>query len=134
MNGWTEERVARLCDLWGRGVSAADIARDLGGIHRNAVIGKVMSLRLGDRREPAPARSCAAPGCTVRLAPETTTMVCKDHVHGPHCLCGPCVARRAKPAPVARANVRVARVPQVGISLSGGNVMVAVSLPREPWA
>ncbi len=50
---WTEERVARLAKLWAEGLSASQIANDLGGVTRNAVIGKVHRLGLSGRAKPA---------------------------------------------------------------------------------
>lgn len=44
--GWTDKRVARLRELWTDGHSASAIASDLGGISRNAVIGKARRLKL----------------------------------------------------------------------------------------
>ena len=46
---WTDDRVARLRELWGAGQSASQIATDLGGVTRNAVIGKVHRLGLSGR-------------------------------------------------------------------------------------
>lgn len=46
---WTDERVALLTKLWGEGLSASQIARQLGGVTRNAVIGKVHRLKLSGR-------------------------------------------------------------------------------------
>jgi len=46
---WTDERVARLTKLWAEGLSASQIAADLGGVTRNAVIGKVHRLGLSGR-------------------------------------------------------------------------------------
>lgn len=43
---WTEERVARLRELWEEGLSARQIAEGLGGITRNAVIGKANRMGL----------------------------------------------------------------------------------------
>src|SRR5215831_6036789 len=51
--GWTEERVEQLKSLWGDGLSASQIARVLGGVTRNAVIGKVHRLGLAGRAGPA---------------------------------------------------------------------------------
>jgi GcrA cell cycle regulator len=48
---WTEERVALLERLWGQGFSASQIASQLQGVSRNAVIGKIH--RLGKRNGPA---------------------------------------------------------------------------------
>ncbi len=55
---WTEERVESLKKLWQDGLSASQIAGELGGITRNAVIGKVHRLGLSGR---AKAPSSAAP-------------------------------------------------------------------------
>jgi len=41
---WSDERSERLRDLWVKGFSASQIARDLGGVSRNAVIGKITRL------------------------------------------------------------------------------------------
>ena len=46
---WTDERVERLKKLWGDGLSASQIAAELGGVTRNAVIGKVHRLGLSGR-------------------------------------------------------------------------------------
>ena len=43
---WTEERVAKLKELWGRGKTASQIAEIIGGISRNSVIGKAHRLNL----------------------------------------------------------------------------------------
>ena len=50
---WTEERVELLKKLWAEGLSASQIAAELGGITRNAVIGKVHRLGLSGREKPA---------------------------------------------------------------------------------
>ena len=43
---WTEEKVNKLKDLWGKGNTASQIAEILGGVSRNAVIGKAHRLNL----------------------------------------------------------------------------------------
>ena len=43
---WTEEKVNKLKELWGKGNTASQIAEILGGISRNAVIGKAHRLNL----------------------------------------------------------------------------------------
>jgi GcrA cell cycle regulator len=53
---WTDERVELLKKLWGDGLSASQIAAELGGITRNAVIGKVHRLGLSGRAK-APSSS-----------------------------------------------------------------------------
>ena len=46
---WTDERVEKLKELWGDGMSASQIAKALGAVTRNAVIGKVHRLGLSNR-------------------------------------------------------------------------------------
>ena len=43
---WTEEKVKKLKELWGKGNTASQIAEIIGGISRNAVIGKAHRLNL----------------------------------------------------------------------------------------
>lgn len=45
--GWTDARVETLRTLWQDGLSASTIATQLGGVSRNAVIGKIHRLRIG---------------------------------------------------------------------------------------
>ncbi|KAA6205637.1 MAG: GcrA cell cycle regulator [Candidatus Tokpelaia sp.] len=64
---WTEERVEQLKRLWAEGFSASQIAAQLGGVTRNAVIGKAHRLKLAGRtktqkrRQKAAANANAAP-------------------------------------------------------------------------
>ena len=68
---WTDERVEILKTMWGEGKSASQIAKELGGVTRNAVIGKVHRLGLSNRNggggtsgataAPAAAKPAAAP-------------------------------------------------------------------------
>ena len=46
---WTEEKVAKLKELWGKGNTASQIAEILGGVSRNAVIGKAHRLNLSGK-------------------------------------------------------------------------------------
>lgn len=50
---WTEDRVEVLKKLWAEGHSASQIAKQLGGVTRNAVIGKVHRLGLSGRATPS---------------------------------------------------------------------------------
>ncbi len=50
---WTDDRVEQLKNLWTEGLSASQIARALGGVTRNAVIGKVHRLGLAGRASPS---------------------------------------------------------------------------------
>ena len=64
---WTDERVETLKRMWNEGQSASQIAKELGGVTRNAVIGKVHRLGLSNRNGGPP--EAAAP----RPAPEAET-------------------------------------------------------------
>ena len=46
---WTEEKVNKLKELWGKGSTASQIAEIIGGISRNAVIGKAHRLNLSSK-------------------------------------------------------------------------------------
>jgi GcrA cell cycle regulator len=60
--GWTDERVTVLKKLWLEGLSASQIAKQLGGVTRNAVIGKVHRLGLSGRATPSqPSRPAFRP-------------------------------------------------------------------------
>ncbi len=58
---WTDERVELLKKLWNDGLSASQIASELGGVTRNAVIGKVHRLGLSGRSKTAPATPAPRP-------------------------------------------------------------------------
>ncbi|MCA1970817.1 MAG: GcrA cell cycle regulator, partial [Rhizobium sp.] len=64
---WTDERVERLKRLWSEGLSASQIAAQLGGVSRNAVIGKVHRLNLPGRAKAG--GSTAASRAAKRPAP-----------------------------------------------------------------
>ena len=52
---WTDERIEQLRRLWENGMTASQIAEELGGVSRNAVIGK--AHRLGLQSRPSPVRA-----------------------------------------------------------------------------
>ena len=55
---WTDERIGKLKELWDKGLSASQIATELGDVTRNAVIGK--AHRLGLKSRPSPVKSESA--------------------------------------------------------------------------
>ncbi len=70
---WTEERIATLAKMWESGMTASQIAEELGGISRNAVIGK--AHRLGLQSRPSPVKSNdAGKASAVTAAPEPATV------------------------------------------------------------
>ncbi|HNW19212.1 MAG TPA: GcrA family cell cycle regulator, partial [Sphingorhabdus lacus] len=81
---WTDQRIDQLKNLWEKGLTASQIADELGGVSRNAVIGKAHRLGLKSRPSPvkaneaekkvapkkaAPAKPVAAAVAKPRVAP-----------------------------------------------------------------
>jgi len=58
---WTDERIATLTKMWEGGATASQIADELGGVSRNAVIGKAHRLGLKSRPSPVKANEEPAP-------------------------------------------------------------------------
>ncbi|MBC2666761.1 GcrA cell cycle regulator, partial [Novosphingobium flavum] len=52
---WTDERIEKLTKMWEGGATASQIADELGGVSRNAVIGK--AHRLGLKARPSPVKA-----------------------------------------------------------------------------
>ena len=75
---WTDDRVEVLKKMWGEGQSASQIAKELGGVTRNAVIGKVHRLGLSNRAgssSAATAKKEAKPKATSKTASAPKTKV-----------------------------------------------------------
>lgn len=66
---WTDDRVETLKKMWGEGQSASQIAKELGGVTRNAVIGKVHRLGLSNRAGTGTAAAAAKPAAKEKAAP-----------------------------------------------------------------
>ncbi|KFI27998.1 GcrA family cell cycle regulator [Paenirhodobacter enshiensis] len=127
---WTDERVELLKKMWSEGQSASQIAKELGGVTRNAVIGKVHRLGLSNRtgaeeaEAPAPepvakpvpvAEAPAAPREAPAAAPRAENVT-------------PLRPREAQPAPAApRAEAPVAPVPMRKAIVPAGQ-----PLPPQP--
>ena len=76
---WTDERVELLKKLWADGLSASQIAAELGGITRNAVIGKVHRLGLSGR---AKSHLSAAPRPRKPRAPSHMLRIARASIRG----------------------------------------------------
>ena len=101
---WTTERVDLLKRLWSEGLSASQIATELGGVTRNAVIGKVHRLGLSGR-----AKTTTAPAKPRRTRPAASTPARPAAPAAPRTIgatalkaeAAPVAAVAAQPAPVA---------------------------------
>ena len=63
---WTDERIERLTKMWEGGATASQIAEELGGVSRNAVIGK--AHRLGLKARPSPVKPNDKPEPEAKVA------------------------------------------------------------------
>ena len=100
---WTDERIATLKKMWEGGATASQIADELGGVSRNAVIGKAHRLGLKSRpspvkaNEPKKAEKKAAPAKPVPRKPAPRPVVKAPAESAPT----PAPARTAAPTPGA---------------------------------
>lgn len=97
--GWSDQRVNQLKKLWQQGKSASEIAETLGGVTRNAVIGKAHRLGLSGRPSPikkpaAPAKKTTSKAASPTKAPARS--VAKTSTAKP-------AATKAVPKPTAKA-------------------------------
>jgi GcrA cell cycle regulator len=94
---WTEERIERLKKMWHDGATASQIAEELGGVSRNAVIGKAHRLGLEQRpspvkpgeekeaKKPAPAAAVAPKSAPRAEAPKAASAApAAPHAAAPH--------------------------------------------------
>ncbi len=79
---WTDERVEKLKKLWSEGLSASQIAAQLGGVSRNAVIGKVHRLSLpGRAKAGGTAATARTPKRTDVGAARSELRIARHHPH-----------------------------------------------------
>ncbi|MEP9400640.1 GcrA family cell cycle regulator [Sphingomonas silueang] len=90
---WTEERIATLAKMWESGMTASQIAEELGGISRNAVIGK--AHRLGLQSRPSPVRSADKTAAAAAAPAPAPTPVAPEPAPAP----APVVAAPPPPPP-----------------------------------
>lgn len=88
---WTDERIERLTKMWEGGATASQIADELGGVSRNAVIGK--AHRLGLKARPSPVKP--------NDKPEPAPKAAKPAPRAPEPAPRPAAPRPAAPAPSA---------------------------------
>jgi GcrA cell cycle regulator len=70
MMSWTDERIEQLKKLWSKGMTASQIADELGGVSRNAVIGKAHRLGLQSRPSPVKPNEPVAARPRAKAAPQ----------------------------------------------------------------
>jgi len=108
---WTDDRVATLTKLWADGLSASQIAKQLGGVTRNAVIGKVHRLGLSGRAKPSnPKRKTVTTAKVTKpkvkttrapSAPRTPRIIAATPPAPPPLDVGSAAARQTQKSPIA---------------------------------
>ncbi|QIK77741.1 GcrA cell cycle regulator [Sphingomonas piscis] len=109
---WTDERIERLKKMWSDGATASQIADELGGVSRNAVIGKAHRLGLDARpspvkpgeekeKKPAAAAAPAAPKAEPKPAPAAPVVEAQPEP----------APQRPQPAPAAAAPAAASPAP-----------------------
>jgi len=97
---WTDERVETLKRMWAEGQSASQIAKELGGVTRNAVIGKVHRLGLSNRVAGGKEDEDDTPVAAAKPEPRPEPAATR-----PEPAARPVAAERPAPAPAPASNV-----------------------------
>ena len=100
---WTDERIATLTKMWESGATASQIADELGGVSRNAVIGK--AHRLGLKARPSPVKPNEAKPKGKKAAEAPARPVARAKVKAPAPKAAP------EPGPAASADVPSQPIP-----------------------
>lgn len=114
---WTDERIEHLRTMWEKGLTASQIADELGGVSRNAVIGKAHRLGLKSRPSPVKATEKAKP------AKPAAPPAPKPPAAAP-------VVRTAAPAAPARPVAPVRAEPRPAPEAGSNDAVVADAAPK----
>lgn len=136
---WTDERIERLTKMWEGGATASQIADELGGVSRNAVIGKAHRLGLkarpspvkpNDKPEPAPKAAKPAPEAPRAAAPAAPRPAAAPAA--PPRPAAPAAAAPATPAPAPQNQPRIVSVGPGGFLRQGPGDQQAPIPPAPP--
>lgn len=131
---WTDERIEILTKMWESGATASQIAEELGGVSRNAVIGK--AHRLGLKARPSPVKSndrtdpAAAPSAVTASAP-VTAPVATNAVKPLPPVVTPVEQPAPRPEPVERP-VATAPANPAPAAAAGTDTPAPVQAPSQP--
>ena len=106
---WTDERIEQLRNMWEKGLTASQIADELGGVSRNAVIGKAHRLGLKSRPSPVkatetvakPVKAPATPKAAAPAAPKPAAAPAAPRAAAPAAPRPAAAPPKAEPKPVA---------------------------------
>jgi len=118
---WTDERVELLKKMWGEGQSASQIAKELGGVTRNAVIGKVHRLGLSNRTAGGKPEPVKAKPATAAKQPEAKAKGARTKT-----------AKPAKEAPAATSQPDPKPVPAAPATSPARKAIIPAGQPLPP--
>src|SRR5215212_4484527 len=124
---WTDERIEQLKELWSKGMTASQIADELGGVSRNAVIGK--AHRLGLQSRPSPVKPNEGPG---EIAPSPFEPEARTEAEPDETEAEPETRGAEAEAPAAAAPAPAAPQPQIRSIGPGGFVRQAPGEQQSP--
>ncbi|MEO7654424.1 MAG: GcrA family cell cycle regulator [Sphingomicrobium sp.] len=108
---WTDERIERLKTMWTDGATASQIAENLGGVSRNAVIGKAHRLGLEQRPSPVKAGEVKDKKAAAPKTVKSATAAPKPATSEPSAAPTPAAAAAPAPVPTYSRNPAPNRVP-----------------------
>ena len=127
---WTDERIEALKTMWEAGRTASQIAEELGGVSRNAVIGK--AHRLGLQSRPSPVKPNETPAPEPVVEPVAAAQMPKPVVEAsPEPEPEPVVAPEPAPAPSPSPPV-AAPAPEARIVVGYTSGVTAYRAPQAP--
>lgn len=134
---WTDERVELLKTMWAEGKSASQIAKELGSVTRNAVIGKVHRLGLSSRTPDAGAASADAAKdvAAPKPTPAAASAPAEAEPTAPAAAAAPVEPAAAKPAaPQAAAEPAPVSTPEMPATVSASPPATTHFNGRRPIA
>ncbi|MGB3739810.1 MAG: GcrA family cell cycle regulator [Pontixanthobacter sp.] len=125
---WTDERIATLQKMWEGGSTASQIAEELGGVSRNAVIGKAHRLGLQSRPSPVKANEKKAASAKPKPDAKATAKPVAKRTHAVRHTPKPAPPRPASNAVEQAARAAGATIPSQPIPNKSGDVQKVVSV------
>jgi GcrA cell cycle regulator len=117
---WTDQRIDQLKTLWEKGLTASQIADELGGVSRNAVIGKAHRLGLKSRPSPVKANEPESKATPKKVAAPVKPVPAAPMRPRPAAPAAPAAAPRADGEPTSE--IKAAPMPRI-VSIGPGGFM-----------
>lgn len=127
---WTNERVELLKKLWSEGLSASQIAGELGGVTRNAVIGKVHRLGLSGRAKTS---SSSSKPRRPRTASPSAGTAPKKPAQQPQTIGATALKMDTSPAPAAEIKPELEPLPELVVPISQRATILTLTERTCKW-